>query len=209
LSSFGNTNIIRLIMGLIKLSPSAATAYLCRNNPDLRELNQWYRDWDRLNSVTRLILGEGKNTLLLGWLVKPDSADPGLTTRLIMTDKHHSGICKPTNRDDEVYLYIDKFISTKKTEEQKIWLRANAGNFTSGWLGYDNWAGQIGNREYIDDEKVKFIEANDKGTSKKSAIEVINSVRKRLAVPGSSIRLVGLSGVGKTRFAQALFEPQT
>ena len=40
-----------------------------------------------------------------------------------------------------------------------------------------------------------------------STVEGINRIRKVLDSAGSVVRLVGLSGVGKTRLAEALFDP--
>jgi hypothetical protein len=40
-----------------------------------------------------------------------------------------------------------------------------------------------------------------------SATDGINKIRDALRTPGHVVRLVGLSGVGKTRLVEALFEP--
>lgn len=196
----------RILFAFFKVAPSSLTSYLYRNNPELRELNVWYRDWDRLNPLARLILGEGRNTRILGRIVKPDSSDPGLTSRMIMVDKDHGGICKPDDKEDEVYIHIRKFLLASKDSPQKLWLRAHTGNFNSGWSGYGSWTSLNSETGYILDEKIKFSDASLNSDEKVSAQVIINSVRKRLGKAGASIRLVGLSGVGKTRFAQALFE---
>ncbi|WP_417878632.1 esterase/lipase family protein [Vibrio sp.] len=209
LSTIGNMLPVRLAMRLIKLSPSAATLYLFRNNPDLRELNTWFRDWERQYRISTMSLGETKKTRFTGWIVKPDSADAGLTSHLIPVEKDHNSICKPDDREDQIYLHIESFIFKEKTERQTSWLRENVGKHYSGWSGYGNWTGPDSNAGYIIDEKVKFSDAGLNADEKVTAERVIDSVRNRLREAGASLRLVGLSGVGKTRFAQALFEPDT
>lgn len=209
LSTIGNMLPVRLAMSLIKLSPSAATLYLYRNNPDLRELNVWSRDWMRQYKITTLSLGETKKTGLLSWIVKPDSADAGFNEHLILVDKDHSSICKPDDREDQVYQLIENFIFKEKADRQTLWLREHAGKHYSGWSGYGNWTGLNKEAGYIIDEKVKFSDASSNSETKVDATGVIDSVRNRLREPGASVRLVGLSGVGKTRFAQALFESET
>ncbi len=206
LSTLGNWLSIRILLKLLMYNPSTATLYLYRNNPDLKELNQWFREWVIQNPIVSLSLGESKNTGLKGWIVKPDSADAGLSTRLIMVDKDHNSICKPEDAEDQVYDLIKNFVFEVKTEPQTLWLNAHAGSYHSGWSGYSNWTSQSKEGAYIIDEKVKFTDTLIKSGEKSNAIDIINSVRKRLTVPGTSVRLVGLSGVGKTRFAQALFE---
>ncbi len=209
LSTIGNMLPVRLAMSLIKLSPSAATLYLYRNNADLRELNGWSRDWMRQYKTSTLSLGETKNTGFLGWIVKPDSADAGFNAHLILVDKDHSSICKPDDREDQVYELIENFIFKEKADRQTLWLREHAGKHYNGWSGYGNWAGPGSEAGYIVDEKVKFSDTCLNPDEKFGAEMIIDSVRNRLREAGASIRLVGLSGVGKTRFAQALFEPET
>lgn len=41
---------------------------------------------------------------------------------------------------------------------------------------------------------------------RKTLVDGINFIRSKMVLPGSSVRLIGLSGVGKTRMAEALFD---
>jgi pimeloyl-ACP methyl ester carboxylesterase len=62
--------------------PSAATASLVRNDPNLRGLNAWYREWVSAAGIAHLILAETKPTRVLGIIVRPDSSDPGVAGSL-------------------------------------------------------------------------------------------------------------------------------
>jgi tetratricopeptide (TPR) repeat protein len=99
--------------------PSAATASLVRNDPNLRDLNNWYRDWANDRRIAHLILTENKQTKILGMIVPPDSADPGLANvRSVPIDADHLGICKPTDRTTDVYVLVRDFV-TRPVERPK------------------------------------------------------------------------------------------
>ncbi len=95
------------------IRPSAATACLVRNDPNLRDLNRWYRDWSAAQGVAHLILTESQPTSIAGLVVKPDSSDPGLTSHPIPIDADHVTICKPGDRSSEVYLHVLNFIKRR------------------------------------------------------------------------------------------------
>ena len=95
----------------ILIRPSAATACLVRNDPNLRDLNVWYREWSTPQSVAHLILFESQPLRIIGLLVKPDSSDPGLSARPIPVDSDHITVCKPKDRSSEVYAHIRSFIT--------------------------------------------------------------------------------------------------
>lgn len=89
-----------------------------------------------------------------------------------------------------------------------LWVRSKIGRALPGWRPYEAWAyapdGVSG--EYLLDDAVRVrtdTEATEPGLS---AMLGIQRVRDRLRHPGGVVRLVGLSGVGKTRFVQALFD---
>jgi hypothetical protein len=95
----------------IFVRPSAATGSLVRNDPNLRDLNNWYRDWVNNRAIANLILTETKPTRILGMIVQPDSADPGLANvRPIPITADHTDICKPTNERSDIYVLMRDFI---------------------------------------------------------------------------------------------------
>lgn len=89
-----------------------------------------------------------------------------------------------------------------------LWVQTQLGKSTSGWQGYGNWSGrseQIGT-EYLLDEKCRLYDAQDPKGGQLTVEEGLNRLRKLLSKPGIVVRLIGLSGVGKTRFVEALFD---
>ena len=97
----------------ILVRPSGATICLVRNDPNLRDLNLWYRDWSNHQKITHLILTETKPSRILGTIVNPDSSDPGLTGhRPRPMDYRHDWICKPLNRVSDIYVAVRSFIES-------------------------------------------------------------------------------------------------
>jgi tetratricopeptide (TPR) repeat protein len=95
----------------IIVKPSAATMCLLRNDPNLRELNRWYRGWAHDRKIFQLVLTETRPLPIFGIVVTQDSADPGLyDARAWPTDTDHFSIAKPSGRDHEVFAYIKDFI---------------------------------------------------------------------------------------------------
>lgn len=107
---FGSGHASILDKGRIIVLPSQATASLVRNDPNLKELNHWYREWSASNQVEHLILAENEPIRILGIIVSRESADPGLIDRPILIDADHLSICKPTNQNLDIYKYIKSFI---------------------------------------------------------------------------------------------------
>ncbi|CAH1208204.1 hypothetical protein PAECIP111892_03069 [Paenibacillus auburnensis] len=89
-----------------------------------------------------------------------------------------------------------------------LWVRQKIGRSIQGWKSYDNWANCPGGKEeaYITDEQVRLYNSSGLNSEALSVTVGINQIRNTLSRPGSSVRLVGLSGVGKTRLVQSLFD---
>lgn len=88
-----------------------------------------------------------------------------------------------------------------------LWMRERIGDPVSGWQGYGNWAGDKVEAPYLKDDSGRLI-SKTTGSPEAMTIERgLEILRARLRQPGEVVRLVGLSGVGKTRLVQALFEP--
>jgi len=88
-----------------------------------------------------------------------------------------------------------------------VWLRSTLGRPLTGWRPYGAWAYREDtiDAEYVVDEQARVLVPND--DDPRDILSAIGSLRAHLK-PRSSIRLVGLSGVGKTRLVQALFDPK-
>ncbi|KWS04398.1 hypothetical protein AZ78_1947 [Lysobacter capsici AZ78] len=88
-----------------------------------------------------------------------------------------------------------------------IWLRQAIGDPLVGWKGYGPWA------YHEDDVQAAFVLSDTPRVFAPGATEAMTDVQGIDAIradlhAGRSVRLVGLSGVGKTRLAQALFDPR-
>lgn len=89
-----------------------------------------------------------------------------------------------------------------------LWVREKIGNPLQGWLPYDNWSNcpQGVTEEYLTDADVRLYKGYGSNKQGMSIVEGLNEIQNTLQQIKSSVRLVGLSGVGKTRFIQALFD---
>jgi hypothetical protein len=89
-----------------------------------------------------------------------------------------------------------------------LWVKERIGRAVQGWSSYGPWAyapeGVSG--EYLLDDTIRIRTGRYEKEGGISALEGIERMRALLETPGAVVRVVGLSGVGKTRFAQALFD---
>jgi hypothetical protein len=114
---------------------------------------------------------------------------------------------------NEIFLdfYDQRRLATWVSDHQSLipYIRKKAGRPVSGWQSYGDWS-QAGNSELIIDESSRFQNnttmSSMAGAADLSIIAGIAHMRNALRAPGSVVRLVGLSGVGKTRIVQALFD---
>lgn len=88
------------------------------------------------------------------------------------------------------------------------WVRQKVGRTIQGWRSYGPWAYSPDGleSEYLADNKARLYSPTCTTDDGLSAIEGINHLRAVLQEPRQAVRLAGLSGVGKTRLVQALFD---
>lgn len=91
-----------------------------------------------------------------------------------------------------------------------LWVRLKIGKPLHGWQPFGRWAATpVGqDDEFLSDDHPCVIDYDSVEKKPISILDGIQSTRTKLAHKGACLRITGLSGVGKTRFAQALFEPE-
>jgi hypothetical protein len=89
------------------------------------------------------------------------------------------------------------------------WVRSQLGRALQGWRPYGQWSNTRDGKAqpFLPDEKHRLFDPHDRENGL-TLTYGLHKIRSMLRTGGSSIRLTGLSGVGKTRFAQALFEEE-
>ena len=89
-----------------------------------------------------------------------------------------------------------------------FWVRNKIGRPLTGWRTYDNWSNSPGGVEegYLFDDGLRLHDGTKTTGQDLSVENGLLKLRNALSTAGLSVRLVGLSGVGKTRLVQALFD---
>lgn len=88
------------------------------------------------------------------------------------------------------------------------WVKEKIGRAYSGWRPYGTWCGAAEGieAEYLLDDKLRLHLGRHRDEPARPVIDAIDELRDELRQPAKMVRLVGLSGVGKTRLVQALFD---
>jgi hypothetical protein len=82
------------------------------------------------------------------------------------------------------------------------WVRSIVGRPLAGWSSVNDWSGSHSPKPYLIDEKSHIIEERSQENGVLGIAEGIKRLRAKLRIPRQCIRLVGLSGLGKTRLVQ-------
>jgi hypothetical protein len=88
------------------------------------------------------------------------------------------------------------------------WVRRTIGEEMHGWQPYGAWSRESTDTEeqYVVDEAARLLDLRGGKAATLSISDGIAGMRQVLLLPAGVVRLVGLSGLGKTRLVQALFD---
>lgn len=88
------------------------------------------------------------------------------------------------------------------------WVRERLGRPMQGWQPFSNWSAPMEpiDSTYLKDAKCRIHDCRSTREEGLTIEDGISRIRTILAQPGGTVRLIGLSGLGKTRLAQALFD---
>jgi hypothetical protein len=89
------------------------------------------------------------------------------------------------------------------------WVLERVGRAAKGWQSLTNWSeGSTESQPYIIDGSGCITDERSKEQENLSILEGISRLRQSLCQPGKCVRLIGLSGLGKTRLVEALFDSE-
>ena len=135
-------------------------------------------------------------------------------TYLNLTKKRQAMTSAVSDIPDNNFFHIDFYdrerIATwvRSHPTLVLWVKEKLNLVLHGWRSYGNWSNTpkgVSDTYFLDDS-IKIFCSNDKFNIAKSGLDAIDYIRTKLNETQSFIRLVGLSGVGKTRFVQAIFD---
>jgi hypothetical protein len=155
--------------------------------------------------IAELICKKGAYIIVSG---KDDCSDKMLSERILGMRKAVEGL--PGKDDLLLDFYGRDRLSAWLRQHPGVvlWVRSHLGKPLSGWMPFGRWAATPPDQddEFLLDDHPCLIDMNSQQKEPVPIIDGIRLTRERFRGAGSTVRITGLSGVGKTRFAQALFE---
>lgn len=155
--------------------------------------------------ISELLAKKGAYVIVSG---KDDCSDKMLSERILGME---SAVENLPNSDDLLLDFYgrDRLCTwLRQYPGVALWVRSRLGKPLAGWLPFGKWTATPSGQddEFLLDDHPCVIDLNSNQKKPVTISEGIKLVRERLFKSGSAVRITGLSGVGKTRFAQALFE---
>lgn len=89
------------------------------------------------------------------------------------------------------------------------WVLERVGRAVKGWQSLANWSeGGTSSQPYLVDDSACITDERSREQQSLPILEGISRLRESLRQPGKCVRLIGLSGLGKTRLVEALFDSE-
>ena len=153
------------------------------------------------NSISNLAVKSGSYIIASTNVLSKDSRDKRVTKMQEVAEKY-----MPNN--SLTLRFYDLTILNQWLRQHPsviLWVNSIKGKNNFGWDNFGNWSRPIPNSPFLMGNGIS-IELPNRPRVYQSIEEGVNEVREMIRSSNRAIRIVGLSGVGKTRFVQALFE---
>jgi hypothetical protein len=139
---------------------------------------------------------------------KGSTADSALRKRLDALREALDGVANADQLHTDFYDRTRLASWVRRHPGLIAWVKERVGRGFVGWRPYGPWSGAAEgvDAEYLLDDKLRLHLGTRRDAPPQSVARGIDELRNELAQPGKIVRLVGLSGVGKTRLVQALFD---
>ncbi|UMY16526.1 hypothetical protein MMB17_17765 [Methylobacterium organophilum] len=187
--------------------PRPATVYQSKKSDMKRAaILKEMRPSDTLRPAIVALAEEGGAYVIVSSGAK--TADRELTSRRMAMKEALHGI--PSTVGLTIDFYDQTRVATWVRDHPALtlWVRARIGRSLGGWRPFGRWSSQPPGADpaYLLDDAARVRTSAVSEGNGLSAADGIERMRVELREPRKSVRLVGLSGVGKTRLAEALFD---
>lgn len=140
----------------------------------------------------------------------------GSTADLRLTERRAAMRAAIADHGGGEALHLDFYDRTRMADwvgeypGEVLWVRARIGQTLPGWRPFGNWsrAPEPADGAYLSDDTTRLSDQRNPQDGQLSIGDGIARMRSILSRPGGVVRLTGLSGTGKTRLLEALFDPQ-
>jgi hypothetical protein len=186
--------------------PRASTIFQvkCENMPPSKIGGEMRPGGKLRSSIKELMAHDGAYVIV---------ASQGTTSDLFLNKRKEEMRKAVARHKDASRLLLDFYDSdrlarwARKYTGVELWVRDRVGARLQGWHPYGPWAGEKSEAPYLKDPVARLETRSSDGRHKVSIADGADLLREKLRKPGGLARLIGLSGTGKTRLVQALFEP--
>ena len=201
---FSGSNLEGFLKGFLKRKDIIFQSKIEKMSAEKIKKEMTERNGKLNNAISELAKNKGGYIIVS---LKDDCAPPAKDKRIQAMEKE---VSSDKNRDQ---IHLDFFDRSKLLQwlrehvGVKLWVQEKLGKGLSGWKGYGSWSNPPNG---TDDElilapgvTVTLPDLSQQNLLIKDAIEPIRDLIKNSC---KAVRINGLSGVGKTRIVQALFD---
>ncbi|WP_143741861.1 type 1 periplasmic-binding domain-containing protein [Thiorhodovibrio frisius] len=140
----------------------------------------------------------------------------GSTTDSRLTERRNAMRAAVADLDGSDALHLDFYDCTRMADwvgdypGEVLWVRERIGQAVRGWHSFGNWsrAPEPVDGDYLSDDTARLWDQRNAQDGPLTVGDGLARLQSILSQAGGIVRLTGLSGTGKTRLLEALFDPR-